>query len=64
MSRLEAFYRAATFFSKLRTTQTTRKIVMGALSFRIGYAKAVLVGLTALDYDHFITEIENCAAGA
>ena len=34
------------FFPKLRTTQTTRQIVMGALSFRIGYAKAVLVGFT------------------
>ena len=48
VSRLEAFYRAATFFSKLRTTQTTWQIVMGSLSFQIGYAKAVLVRLTVV----------------
>ena len=46
--RLEALYRAATFFPKLRTIQTTQQIVMGSLSFRISHAKAVLVGLTAL----------------
>ena len=38
------------FFPKLRTTQTTRQIVMGSLSFRNGYAKAVLMGLTAASH--------------